>query len=226
MPSSVWGAFYALLKWDVLLLLRRRGDFLIPIIFFTTIISLFPLGVDARSEALATFAPAVIWVAALLSALLSVERLYKDDFDSGVLEQLMLSAPGIYPVALARIVVHWCTTGLPFALLAPLYAYALGVPFHALTDIMLALLLGTPTLSALGALGAALTVSLRQGGMLLALLIVPFYIPLLIFGSKAVDLSVSGLSPNAPLAFLAALLIISLMLVPLAIYAALRVALD
>ena len=216
----------ALLKWDLLLVLRSRSDWLIAVIFFTIIVSLFPLGVDAQSSVLSTFAPSAIWIAALLSGLLSLERVFKDDYDNGILEQLMLSTGNIYTIVLARIFVHWCTTGLPFILLAPLYGYALGIPTHALTDVIFGLLLGTPTLSALGALGAALTVSLRQGGMLVALLIMPFYIPLLIFGTNAIDLAASGLASNAPLAFLGAMLIIALALVPIAIYGALRVVLD
>lgn len=217
---------FALLKWDLLLALRRRSDWLIPIIFFTVIVSLFPLGVDAQSAMLAVFAPTAIWIAMLLSSLLSLERVFKDDFDNGILEQLMLSTHNIYTIVLARVFMHWCTSGLPFTVLAPFYGYALGIPPHALTDLMLSLLLGTPTLSALGALGAALTVSLRQGGMLSALLIIPFYIPLLIFGTNAIDLAASGLPANAPLAFLGAMLIVGLTLVPIAIYGALRVILD
>lgn len=217
---------FALLKWDLLSVLRVRSDWLIAIIFFTIIVSLFPLGVDARSTVLSSFAPAALWIATLLSGLLSLDRIFKEDFDNGVLEQLMLSTRNIYTIVLTRIFVHWCTTGLPFALLAPIYGYALGIPTYALTDVVFGLLLGTPTLSALGALAAALTVSLRQGGMVSALLIMPFYIPLLIFGSHAIDLVASGLAANAPLAFLAAMLIMSVTLVPIAIYAALRVTLD
>ena len=217
---------FALLKWDLLSVVRDRSDWLIAIIFFTIIVSLFPLGVDAQSAVLSTFAPAAIWVATLLSSLLSLERVFKDDFDNGILEQLMLSTRNIYTIVWARVFTHWCTTGLPFTILAPLYGYALGIPIHALTDVIFGLLLGTPTLSALGALGAALTVSLRQGGMLLALLIMPFYIPLLIFGTNAIDLAASGLPTNAPLAFLGAMLIIGIALVPIAVYGALRVVLD
>ena len=207
-------------------MLRGRSDWLIAVIFFTIIVSLFPLATDARSSVLINTAPAALWIAALLSGLLSLERVFKNDFDNGVLEQLMLCSHNIYTVVWTRIFVHWCTTGLPFTLLAPIYAYALGVPTYALTDVMLGLLLGTPTLSALGALATALTVSVRQGGMLSALLIMPFYIPLLIFGSNATDLVLSGLAANAPLAFLGAMLIIGFALVPIAVYATLRVVLD
>ena len=216
----------ALLKWDLLAVVRARSDWLIAVVFFTIIISLFPLGVDAQSSVLSTFAPAAIWIATLLSGLLSLERVFKEDFDNGVLEQFMLSACNIYTIVLTRIFVHWCTTGLLFTALAPIYGYALGLPTYALLDVMFILLLGTPILSTLGALGAALTVSLRQGGMVSALLIIPFYIPLLIFGSNAIDLAASGIATNAPLAFLAAMLIVSLTWVPIAIYAALRVILD
>ncbi|MBC6414206.1 MAG: heme exporter protein CcmB [Chromatiales bacterium] len=217
---------FALLKWDLLSVLRVRSDWLIAIIFFTIIVSLFPLAVDAQSSVLRIFAPAAIWVAALLSGLLSLERVFKEDFDNGVLEQLMLSTSNIYTIVLTRVFVHWCTTGLLFTLLAPIYGYALGIPTYALTNVIFGLLLGTPTLSALGALGAALTVSLRQGGMVSALLIMPFYVPLLIFGSNAIDLAANGLATNAPLAFLGAMLIMSLVLIPIAVYAALRIVLD
>ena len=222
----MFNSLFALLKWDFLIALRSRSDWLIVVIFFTIIVSLFPLSMDARSSLLISIAPAAIWIAALLSGLLSLERVFRDDFDNGILEQLMLCAHNIYTIVWTRIFVHWCTTGLPFTLLAPIYGYALGIPPHALTDVMFGLLLGTPTLSALGTLAAALTVSLRQGGMLSALLIIPFYIPLLIFGANATDLVLSGLTANAPFAFLGAMLIITLALVPIAVYGALRVILD
>ena len=220
--STVW----ALLRWDVSAALRHRADWLMPIIFFTMIASLFPLATDIEDSMLSTFAPAVIWIAALLAGLLSLESVFNDDFENGFLEQLMLMPHNVYLLIWMRILTHWCMTGLLFTLLAPLYGYALGIPPEALPAVVLSLLLGTPALSAFGILGAALTVSLRRGGLLLALLVVPFYVPLLIFGANAIDLAIAGLPTAAPLALLGALLILSMTLLPFAVQGALRVSLD
>lgn len=222
MISTAW----TVLRWDLLAALRHRADWLMPIIFFTMIASLFPLATDIEDSVLSTFAPAVIWVAALLAGLLSLEYVFNDDFENGFLEQLMLMPHNAYLLIVVRIITHWCITGLPFTLLAPLYGYALGIPWTALPEVVISLLLGTPALSAFGTLGAALTVSLRQGGLLLALLVVPFYVPLLIFGANAIDLAMAGLPTAAPFALLGAMLILSLMLLPFAVYGALRVSLD
>ena len=220
------GAFLALLRRDLAVALRVRANWLMPVAFFTVVVSLFPLGVDTAPAVLRTLAPGVIWVAALLAGLSALERAFKEDFDNGSLEQWLITPHGVYPFALARIVAHWCATGLPFTLLAPIYGYLLGMPASALWVVAASLALGTPVLSALGAVGAALTGCLRRGETLMALLVLPFYVPLLVFGANAMDLAAAGLPAAAALAILGALLIMSLLLAPLAVAAALRVMLE
>ncbi len=219
-------AFLALLRRDLSAAVHVQANWLMPVAFFTVVVGLFPLGVDARPAVLQKLAPGVIWIAALLAGLLSLERAFKQDFDDGSLEQWLVTPHGVYPLALARIVAHWCATGLPFTLLAPIYGYLLGVPSQALWAVAASLALGTPVLSALGAVGAALTGCLRRGELLMVLLVLPFYVPLLVFGTNAMDLAVADLPADAALAILGALLITTLLLAPLAVAAALRVMLD
>ncbi|MDD9805510.1 MAG: heme exporter protein CcmB [Gammaproteobacteria bacterium] len=219
-------AFTSLMRRDLSAALHIQSNWLMPVAFFTIIISLFPLGADADPALLQRFAPGVIWVAALLAGLLSLERAFKDDFENGSLEQWLITPHGVYPFALARILAHWCTTGLPFTLLAPFYGYLLGLPVESLPVAVFSLALGTPVLSALGAVGAALTGCLRGGEMLMVLLVLPFYVPLLVFGANAMDMAAAGLPAGAALAILGALFIVALLLAPLAVAAALKVMLD
>ncbi len=223
---SALTAFTGLLKRDLRLSLRHRGDIAMPILFYVIVVCLFPLGTRPEAELLARYAPAILWVAALLSTLLAMERLFRSDFDDGSLEQILLSP---YPTAwlvLAKLMAHWLSTGLLLVIVSPLLALILGLPGKVIPVLLLSLLLGTPILSLIGAIGMALTVGLPRGGMLLALLILPLYAPVLIFGANGVAAAVEGLPVQGPMLLLAAMLVLALTLAPLAIAAALRVSVE
>ncbi|MFN6969552.1 MAG: heme exporter protein CcmB [Rheinheimera sp.] len=204
------------------LLARQKADWLNPLMFFLIVLTLFPLGIGAKPNLLAEIAPGIIWIAALLSVLLGAERLFKDDYRQGVLEQLVAAEQPMLAYVLAKIVSSWCSTALPLLLMSPLIALLLGLDSAAWLAVFLTLLLGTPLLNLLASLGAALTLSADKGGILLALLILPLYIPLLIFASAAVDQASLGLDYSAQLAVLGAMLCLSLALVPLAVLKALK----
>jgi heme exporter protein B len=219
-------AFAGLLKRDLRLSLRHRGDIAMPILFYVIVVCLFPLGARPEAKLLASYAPAILWVAALLSTLLAMERLFRSDFDDGSLEQILLSP---YPTAwlmMAKLTAHWLSTGLFLVMISPLLALILGLPERVIPVLLLSLLLGTPILSLIGAIGMALTVGLPRGGMLLALLILPLYTPVLIFGANGVAAAVEGLPVQGPMLLLAAMLVLALTLAPLAIAAALRVSVE
>ena len=219
-------AFWAELKRDLLLSFRHRGDLLNPLLFFVMVVTLFPLGVSPAADFLAKLAPGVLWVSALLAALLSLDSLFKSDYEDGTLEQSLLSSESNYMMAMARALAHWLTTGLPLALLAPLLALMLFLPSEAVPVLVLTLLLGTPTLSFVGAIASALTVGLNKGGVLISLLVIPLYIPVLIFGASAVQNATLGLPVSAHLAILGAMLIMSVVLAPFAIAASLRMSVS
>lgn len=219
----VAGAFAALLRRDLLLALRRRGELANPPVFFIMVVSLFPLALGGEPRLLAAVAPGVLWVAALLAALMSMDALFREDFADGSLEQMLLSPCPKSVLVGARVLAHWLVSGLPLVLLAPVLALLLDLPAGAMPALILGLLLGTPVLSLVGAIGVALTVGLRRGGMLLALLMLPLYIPVLIFGAGAVERAAIGLPWSAPVLFLAALLALAITLAPPAAAAALRV---
>lgn len=219
-------AMLALLRRDLLLSFRARGDAVNPLIFFALIVVLFPLATSPEPGVLRLLAPGIIWVAALLAALLSLDQLFQSDYDDGSLEQLILSPHPLALLALAKIIAHWLVTGLPLVFIGPLLGIMLNLPGHALTTLSLGLLFGTPVLSAIGAIGAALTVSLRRGGMLLSLLILPLYVPVLVFAASAVEAATSGLPARGQLYLLASFMLLSLTLAPLAIAAALRISSD
>lgn len=204
------------------LLARQKADWLNPLMFFLIVLTLFPLGIGAKPNLLAEIAPGIIWIAALLSVLLGAERLFKDDFRQGVLEQLVAAEQPMLAYVLAKIVSSWCSTALPLLFLSPLIALLLGLDAQAWLAVLLTLMLGTPLLNLLAALGAALTLSADKGGILLALLILPLYIPLLIFASAAVEQASLGLDYSAQLAVLGAMLCLALALVPLAVLKALK----
>jgi len=204
------------------LLARQKADWLNPLMFFLIVLTLFPLGIGAKPNLLAEIAPGIIWIAALLSVLLGAERLFKDDYRQGVLEQLVAAEQPMLAYVLAKIVSSWCSTALPLLLMSPLIALLLGLDTSAWLAVLLTLLLGTPLLNLLAALGAALTLSADKGGILLALLILPLYIPLLIFASAAVDQASLGLDYSAQLAVLSAMLFLAMALVPLAVLKALK----
>jgi len=223
---SLGGLFVAALKRELLLSLRRKSELVNPLIFFLMVVTLFPLGVSPEPGFLAQLAPGVLWVAALLATLLSMDSLFRSDFDDGSLEQLLLSPQPLFVVVLAKVLAHWMLTGLVLTLVAPLIAVMLFLPAEGMPGLMLSLLLGTPTLSLVGAIGAALTVGLRKGGVLIALLVLPLYIPVLIFGTGAVQAAVTGLPLGGYLALLGALLALGATLAPLAIGAALRISVS
>jgi heme exporter protein B len=218
--------FWAELCRDLLLAYRRKGDLLNPLLFFVMVLALFPLGVSPAPDFLSQLAPGVLWVAALLAALLSLDNLFRSDYEDGTLEQLLLSSESSYPVALAKALVHWLTTGLPLALLAPLLAVMLFLPTQAIPTLVISLLIGTPTLSLIGAIASALTVGLKKGGVLISLLVIPLYIPVLIFGASAVHNATQNLPVQAYLAILGSMLALSLVLAPFAIAASLRVSVS
>jgi heme exporter protein B len=222
------GLFSALVMRDLRLAARRRADALLPIAFFTVAISLFPLGVGPEAQTLRQIAPGVVWVAALLAAMISVTQLYATDLADGSLEQMLLaSAPGLaIDLAAAKATAHWLVTGLPLVIAAPVFGLMFDMRGEAIAILALTLLLGTPVLSLLGGLGAALTLGLRSGAALLILLIVPLCIPALIFGAGAVAAVDSGLSARGHLSLLGAFLIFSALLAPLATAAALRIATE
>ncbi|WP_275973443.1 heme exporter protein CcmB [Rosenbergiella nectarea] len=205
---------------------RNRADIINPLWFFLIIVTLFPLGIGPESALLARIAPGVVWVAALLASLLGLERMFRDDFLDGSLEQLLLIPTPLPIVALVKVFAHWLTSGLPLIILSPLASLFLSLNFTGWWGLVLTLLLGTLTFSFLGAIGVALTVGLRRGGVLLSLLVLPLAIPILIFASSAVDAASQGLAISGYLAILAAMLVTSVVLAPFAIAAALRVSLQ
>ncbi len=211
---------------ELLIAFRRKADILNPLWFFIIVITLFPLSIGPEPNLLARIAAGIVWVAALLSALLSLERLFRDDFSDGSLEQMMLMPTPLSVLVLAKVVAHWLLTGLPLIIISPLLAILLSLDFNTWLAIVLTLLLGTPTLSFLGGVGVALTVGLQKGGVLLSLLILPLYIPVLIFATSAIDAASLGMAYNGQLAILGALLMGSATLTPFAISSALRVSLQ
>jgi|TARA_Y100001968_G_scaffold327867_1_gene373828 heme exporter protein B len=219
-------AIKATLKRDLTLMLRRRGEVLNPLVFFALVITLFPIGISPDPELLASIAPGLLWVAALLAALLSLDSLFRSDYDDGSLEQLLLAPQPLAALGLAKVAVHWLLTGLPLALMAPLLGIMLSLPAGSYAVLALSLALGTASLSLIGAIGAALTVGLARGGVLLSLLVLPLYIPVLIFGAGAVQAAIFGEGIAAHLAILGALLALALMLAPWAIAASLRISIN
>ncbi|ELQ5994080.1 heme exporter protein CcmB [Cronobacter dublinensis] len=212
-----------IIRRELRLCARHTAELLNPLWFFLVVIVLFALGTGPEPQLLARIAPGVVWVAALLAALMAMDRLFHDDWRDGALEQLMLLPAPLPLVVLAKVTAHWVVTGLPLVALSPLAALLLGLSGHAALTLMLTLLLGTPTLSLLGALGAALTVGLRRGGMLLSLIILPLAVPLLIFSTAAVDAAVMQLPVGGFFALSGAFLTGSVTLMPFATAAALRI---
>lgn len=216
-------SFFTLLMRDLKIAVRHRGDIFNPLLFFIIVVTLFPLGIGSEAKILGRIAPGVIWVAALLASMLSLERLFKADFNDGSLEQMLLSPQPLQLLVLAKVLAHWLLTGLPLIIIAPLLAVLLHMESNAYAALIETLLLGTPVLSLLGAIGVALTVGLRKGGVLLSLLILPLYIPVLIFATGAIEFAASNQPYDGQLAIIAALLVGSLVLAPFAIGASLRV---
>ncbi|WP_295400858.1 heme exporter protein CcmB [uncultured Thiocystis sp.] len=219
--------FWCILTRDLTLALRRRTDVLTTLFFFVIVVSLFPLGVGTEHQVLRILGPGVVWVAALLASMLALERLFAADYDDGTLEQMLLTAQPLALLVLAKIAAHWLLTGLPLVLIAPLVGMQYHLSETAIGVMMLSLLLGTPVLSLIGAIGAALTLGLRGGGILLSLLILPLYIPVLVYGAGAVEVSVIDLSDTMPyLTLLGAFLMVALIFAPVASAAALRISIE
>ncbi len=222
----MFNAWSQIFKRDLLIAFRKRSEIIHPLIFFVMVVSLFPLAIGDDKILLQKIAPAIIWVTALLATMLSLDNLFRSDFEDGSLEQLTLVKTPLSLLVTAKITAHWVITGLPLILITPLLAVLLYVPTETISMLLLTLLLGTPTLSLIGAVGIALTVGLRQGGVILSLLILPLYIPVLIFATLAMQNSAQGFSAEAQLAMLLAILVLAITLSPFAIAAALKVSLN
>lgn len=218
--------FYEVIKRELQIAMRKPGEILNPLWFFLIVITLFPLVVGPEQQLLSRIAPGIVWVAALLSALLSFERLFKDDYLDGSLEQLILLPMPLAMTALAKIFSHWLLTGFPLILLSPIAALLLSLEVDVWWALVQTLFVGTPILSCLGAVGVALTVGLRKGGVLLSLLVVPLFIPVLIFTAAVLDAASLHLAYGGQLAILGAMLVLSLVSCPFAVAAALRVSLQ
>lgn len=223
MSASLGSAFAGLLRRDLLLAYRHRGELANPLVFFVMVVTMFPLALGSDSALLQKLAPGAIWVAALLAAMLSLDSMFRSDFEDGSLEQIVLSPQPLAVLVLAKVLAHWLVTGLPLLLLAPVLGLLLQLPGQATGTLMLSLLLGTPALSLIGAIGVALTVGLRRGGLLLSLLVLPLYVPILIFAASAVGDAAAGLPTGAQMNLLGAMLLLSGTLAPFAAAAALRI---
>ena len=219
-------AFWCIVRRDLRLAFRRGGDSVNVMIFFLLTVTLFPLGVGPEAAILTRIAPGVIWVAALLAAMLSLDRLFRGDFDDGSLDLMILGPLPLEMTVLAKCLAHWLTTGLPLAIVSPLLAVLLSMDGAGFATLIGTMLLGTPLLSLIGGIGAGLTVSLRGGGVLISLLVLPLYIPVLIFGVGAVDAAVYGLAAKPHLLVLGAMLVAALPLCPWASAAALRLSVE
>jgi heme exporter protein B len=203
--------------------MRSPHEVVNPLIFFVLVVTLFPLAMTPSDALLQKIAPGVIWVSALLSVLLSLDRLFKQDYEDGSLDQLMLSPNPLVILVLAKVFAHWLLTGLPLVIISPLLAMFMHVPDAALPALLYSLLLGTPVLSLIGAIGVSLTVAVNRGGVLLSLIVLPLYIPVLIFAANAIDVASAGMSVSGQLLFLGAVLALAVSLAPVATAAALRI---
>jgi heme exporter protein B len=216
------GVMGAVLARDLKLALRQRGDSLTAVGFFAIAAVLFPFGVGPEAGVLARIAGGVLWVTALLAALLSLEAVFISDYEDGTLDQFLMCGQPVSAIVLAKVLAHWLTTGIPLIIVAPLLAPTLNLPAEGYGPLVAALALGTPVLSLLGAVGASLVLGARRGGVLLSLLVLPLYIPVLIFGTAAVEAGLTGLSVAPPLTVLAGFLILALTLAPFAAAVALK----
>ena len=219
-------SFVSVLRRELQIALRRKGDALNVLVFFIVVASLFPFGVGPEANQLRAMAAGVAWIAALLAAVLSLPRLFAADHADGTLEQMLVAPQPLALIVLAKITGHWLLTGLPLALAAPLIGLQYGLPADALGLLIVSLLIGTPVLSFVGAAGAALTLGVRGGGVLLSLLTLPLYIPVLIFGAGAVEADAAGLGISAHFSLMGALLLLSCVFAPFAITTALRISLE
>jgi len=211
---------------DLTLAWKGRVDVLSTLFFFLIVVSLFPLGIGPETQLLRLIAPGVVWVAALLASMLSLGRLFANDYQDGTLEQMLLTPQPLYLVVLGKVVALWLVSGLPLTLMSPLLGIQFGLSSNALSVLVVSLLIGTPVLALIGSIGAALTLGLRGGGVLISILVLPLYIPVLIFGAGAVDASILGSGGQGSLSLLGALLVLALVFAPWAAAAALRISLE
>ncbi len=214
---------FALLQRDLRLASRRPAEALLPVVFFVVAASLFPLGVGPEASTLRTIAPGIVWVCALLSSMMSLNAMYASDYADGSLEQMLISNMSGYELAVAKCLAHWLMTGVPLLLVSPLLGLIFGLPWGAIGLLVFGLLLGTPVLSLMGGMGAALTLGLRNAAVLILLIVLPLCIPVLIFGAGAVSAADAGLAPDGNFYLLAALLLLTLLGAPLATAAALKI---
>ncbi len=219
-------ALLAIVRRDLLMVMRRKSEVLTALFFFVIVSSLFPLGIGPEPVLLRKIAPGVLWVGALLATMLGLQRMFAADHADGTLEQMAISPTPLVWLVVGKIAAHWLVSGLPLVLMAPILGIQFDLDAGALGVLMLALLLGTPLLSLIGAIGAALTLGVRGGGVLLSLLVLPLYVPALIFGAGAVESHISGLGAGGHLSLLAALLTLAVFFAPWAATAALRIALE
>ncbi|MEX0618084.1 MAG: heme exporter protein CcmB [Pseudohongiellaceae bacterium] len=224
--STTFSAFSATLKRDLLIAFKRRNDLMNPLMFFFIVVTLFPIGITPEREGLREIAVGVLWVSALLASLLSMDNLYRSDYEDGSLEQLLLTPHPLYFMVLAKVISHWLVSGLPLVLLSPILGYVLALPAEAYWTMIVTLLMGTPVLSLLGSIGVALTVSLGSRGLILAMIILPMSVPVLIAGTLAVDQALAGGAVAGHLAIMGAMLAAALSLAPLASAAALRISVS
>ncbi len=219
-------AFWAIVRRDITLAMRRKAEVITAVFFFVVVAALFPLGIGPDMATLRLTAPGILWIGALLACMLSMGRLFAADYADGTLEQMALSPNGLSVLVAAKILAHWCLSGLPLVLLAPILGLQFDLPTNALSVLTLSLLVGTPLLSLIGAIGAALTLGVRGGDVLLSLLVLPLYVPALIFGAGAVQAEMSGLGASAHLSVLTAMALVAAVFSPWASAAALRLALE
>lgn len=224
--AAVSSAAWLVFRRDLTLAWRRWDEVAQPLIFYVVVTTLFPLATTPDLDELSKIASGVVWVAALLASLLALESLFRSDVEDGTMEQWVLSGQPLGWLLLAKVVCHWVVTGLPLVVIAPIVGTALGLPFAAWGTLVVSLLLGTATLSILGGIGAALTVGVRRGSVLLSLLVLPLAMPLLIFGARAVTMAMDGDSPAGPLQLLAAIFFLVLSLGPVAMSAAIRISVE
>lgn len=224
--TSVGKAFLSTLRRDLLIAFKRKNDIANPFMFFFIVVSLFPIGISPESEKLSEIAPGVIWIAVLLSSMLSMDNLYRADYEDGSLEQLLLSPNPLFFLVLAKNISHWLVSGVPVILVSPVLAYMLSLPSSAYGVLVMSLLLGTPVISLIGSIAVALTVGLGSRGLILAVITLPMSVPVLIFGTLAVQTQLNGGSPIGYLALLFAMFAASLSLAPLASAAALRISVN
>ena len=224
--SSLSSAIAACFKRELVLAFRHKGELANPLIFFLMVVIFLPLGISHEKAVLAKLAPGMIWVIALLATLLSLDGLFRSDYDDGSLEQMLLSPHPLPWLVLAKIAAHWLVTGIPLMLLTPLLGVMLFLPADGYLPMMLSLFIGTASLSLIGSIGAALTVGLRKGGLILSLVVMPLYVPVLIFGASAVNEAVDGFPIGGQIAILTAMCLAALIMAPFAVAGALRISVN